>query len=217
MNIASYIDHTLLSPTATLQDIIKLCEEAMAARFAAVCIPPYYVLQAYDLLKGTGVKVATVIGFPYGYSTTESKQKEIENALADGADELDMVHNLAALKSGDWNYLDRELTACTALMQSTGKKLKLIVESGVLTNDELKQCCTLYSDHAIDFLKTSTGYASVGATVQAVQYIRRHLKASISIKASGGIRSFAFAQELILAGADRLGCSASMKILEESK
>ena len=217
MNIAPYIDHTLLSATASLQDIIKLCEEAMASKFAAVCVPPYYVLAAHEILIATEVRTATVIGFPFGYSTTESKLKEIEKALMDGADELDIVQNLAALKSGDWQVLEQEITACTNLLHGTGKKLKVVIESGMLTNDELKHCCTLYNDYPVDFLKTSTGYAAVGATVQAVQYMRRHLIPTISIKASGGIKNFAFAQELILAGADRLGCSASMKILEESK
>ena len=216
MNIAPYIDHTLLKPTTSVDEVAQLCKEAIESEFAAVCIPPYYVKKASDLVEGTAVKVATVIGFPFGYSTTKSKLEEIIRAIEDGVDEMDIVHNIAALKAGDWEYLEFEIKAAIELAHSKGKIIKLIVESGVLTEEELIKCCEVYPKYHIDFMKTSTGYAETGATVKAVKIMRKHLPASISIKASGGIRNFAFARELIDAGASRLGCSASIKILEES-
>lgn len=217
MNIASYIDHTVLKPETTYADVEKLCREAIEAQFAAVCVPPYYVTNATALLAGQSVKVATVISFPFGYQSISSKIAELEKAIADGADELDMVINIAALKSGDWYYLTQEITDCIVPVKQAGKVIKVIVESGILTEEELEKCCTLYGTFSIDFMKTSTGYASVGATVDAVKTMRRLLPDTIAIKASGGIRTYAFAKELIDAGATRIGCSASMQILNEAK
>ena len=217
MNIAAYIDHTILKPTCTEDDVIALCNEANVYGFAAVCVPPNYVRFAKIQLQDTSVKIATVIGFPFGYSSTRSKIEEIKEAIADGADELDMVINLTAIKNGDWDFLENEAERCTAAVHTSQKLIKLIVESGVLTDAELISCCALVRSHKVDYIKTSTGYAATGATVHAVQLMRQHLPSGIFIKASGGIRSFAFAKELIEAGANRLGCSASVKILEESK
>jgi len=217
MDIAAYIDHTILKPTTTEDDVIKLCKEATVYGFAAVCVPPHYVRLAKIQLQDTAVKIATVIGFPFGYSSTRSKLEEIKGALADGADELDVVMNLAAAKNGDWDYLENETELCTTLIHAAGKVIKLIVESGVLTDAELISSCALVRSQKVDFIKTSTGYAEIGATVHAVQMMRQHLPSGIFIKASGGIRTYAFAKELIDAGANRLGCSAGVQILEESK
>jgi len=217
MNIAAYIDHTILKPEITIADISKLCEEAIGAEFAAVCVPPYYVTNATAFCAGTEVKVTTVIGFPFGYQSIAAKIAEIEKAIADGADELDMVINIAALKNSDWDYLTQEITDCMVPVKQAGKIIKVIVESGILTMEELVKCCSLYGNYSIDFMKTSTGYAAVGATVEAVKTMRRLLPDTIEIKASGGIRSYAFAQELIDAGATRLGCSAGLQILNEAK
>lgn len=217
MNIAAYIDHTILKPTTTDADITRLCREAASFGFAAVCVPPYYVHAAKVKLQDTGVKIATVVGFPFGYSSTAAKVEEIKQALSEGADELDMVINLAALKNADWAFLEQEVGRCTEIVHTAGKVLKLIVESGVLTDEEIIRCCTLVRANRVDFIKTSTGYAAVGATVHAVELMRQHLPDSVFIKASGGIRSFVFAKELIEAGANRLGCSAGIQILEESK
>ena len=162
---------------------------------------------------GTGVKVATVIGFPFGYSTVKAKLAEVEQAIADGADELDMVINLIALKEGRWLLLEEEMRVLTERAHADKKLVKVIIESGVLTEEEIIRCCEVYSRVGVDFLKTSTGYAAVGATVGAVQLMRRHLPTGIRIKASGGIRDAVFARELIAAGADRLGCSASVDIV----
>ena len=191
--------------------------EASLENFAAVCVPPRYVTDVKKLLDGSRVKVTTVIGFPLGFNTLEVKVKEIENALDMGVDEVDMVINLCSLKSGDWQYLENEITACLAPVYAQQKVIKVIVESGMLTDSELVSCCKLYSNYDIDFLKTSTGYADNGATVHAVELMRANLPRRIGIKASGGIRTFAFAKELINAGATRLGCSASMQIMKESR
>jgi len=152
-----------------------------------------------------------------GYSSVSSKITETGEAIRDGADELDVVINLIALKNGDWTHLQKEMQELVALIHEEGRILKVIVESGILTKDELYHCCTLYGGLGIDFMKTSTGYAEKGASVSDVQLMRKELPAKVQIKASGGIRHFSFAKELIAAGADRLGCSASLQILEEEK
>lgn len=216
-DIAGYIDHTILKPTTKPDDIVRLCAEAKEYSFAAVCVPPYYVATANTILKGSGVHIATVIGFPFGYSTTAAKLAEISAAINAGARELDIVHNIAALKSGDWHYLQQEITACTELVHSHGCIIKVIIESGVLTDEEIIKCCEVYGAAGVDFMKTSTGYAEIGATTHAVELMRKHLPAEVAIKASGGIRTFAFAEELIRAGATRIGTSSGITIVKESK
>jgi deoxyribose-phosphate aldolase len=215
MNIASYIDHTILKPTTILQEVEKVCSEAAEYEFAAVCIPPYYVHDAAKFLSGSRVKVATVIGFPFGYSAIASKTEETKKAVADGAEEIDMVINIAALKNGDTSYLGREIAAVMAA-KPADIVIKIIIESGILTNEEILTCCSIYSAAGVDYLKTSTGYAEKGASADAVQLMRAHLPSTIKIKASGGIRTYDFAKELIDAGAERLGCSASIAIVKEA-
>jgi deoxyribose-phosphate aldolase len=216
MDISPYIDHTLLKPTSLSGDIERLCGEAAQHRFAAVCVPPTFVDLARKCTASTGVKVATVIGFPFGYSAASAKLAETESAIASQADELDIVINLIHLKSGEWNQLEAEMQLLTRITHDHKKLLKVIIETGVLTHEEIINCCLLYASLGVDFLKTSTGYAEKGASVEAVSLMRKHLPASIRIKASGGIRTYDFAIKLIQAGADRLGCSASVAILEEA-
>jgi len=215
--VASYIDHTLLKSVSTAADIDKLCREAIEEQFAAVCIPPFLVSQAVGLLSDSSVKVSTVIGFPMGYSSIDSKLTESRGVIGEGAEELDVVINLIALKNGNWSYLEKEMDQILSLIHGAGKIIKVIVESGVLSRDELVQCCDLYGPRGIDFMKTSTGYAEKGASVSDVQVMRSHLPPQVRIKASGGIRHYAFAKDLIEAGADRLGCSASLQIVQEEK
>ena len=217
MNIAAYIDHTVLKPTTTQADIVKLCTEALENNFAAVCVPPLFVKMAKQMVTNTTVKVATVIGFPFGYSAIEAKVAEIILAIIDGADELDVVVNISAIKNNDWQFLANEINTLMPIIRKQQKVIKIIIESGILTNAEIIKCCDLYGAAGVDFLKTSTGYAEVGATLEAVVLIRKHLTNSIKIKASGGIKSYTFAKQLIDAGADRLGCSSSLQIVEESK
>ena len=216
MNIASYIDHTVLKPTTTITDVEKLCAEAMQYDFAAVCVPPLFVKKAKELTAGSSVKVATVIGFPFGYSAIEAKVAEIILAILDGADELDMVINISAIKNKDWQFLASEINTVMPIIKGKGKIIKVIIESGILTDEEIITCCDIYGAAGVDFMKTSTGYAEKGATVHAVQLMKAHLASTIKIKASGGIKDYDFALQLINAGADRIGCSSSVKIAEEA-
>lgn len=216
-SIAPYIDHTILKQTTSFSNVDKVCVEASLENFAAVCIPPKYVTTAKKMLDGSKVKVATVIGFPLGFNTIDVKVTEIEEAIAMGADEVDVVIKLSALKSGDWQYLEDEIKACLDPVYKNNKVIKVIVESGMLTDSELVACCALYGKYNIDYMKTSTGFATNGASVHAVTLMRKNLPKRIGIKAAGGIRSLAFARELIEAGATRIGCSESMQIIRESR
>jgi deoxyribose-phosphate aldolase len=215
MQLNKYIDHTVLKPTTTLEDIKHLCMEAVEYDFAAVCIPPPFVKLAKTFTSGTDIKVATVTGFPFGYSAIEAKVAETILAIVDGADEIDMVANLLAIRNNDWEYLEKEIATIMPIIRNHGKVIKVIIESGILLEEEIVKCCALYARYQVDFVKTSTGYAEKGASVAAVQLMRAHLPANIQIKASGGIRTFAFAQELLAAGATRLGCSGSVAIMKE--
>lgn len=217
MNIAQYIDHTILKPTTLVADVEKLCREAIDNGFAAVCVPPLFVKKAKELTAGSTVKVATVIGFPFGYSAIEAKLAETLLAIVDGADELDMVINISAVKNNDWQFLASEINHIMPIIRGKGKVIKVIIESGILTGEEIIKCCDIYGVAGVDFMKTSTGYAEKGATVEAVKLMRKHLADAIKIKASGGIKSYSFAKELIEAGANRLGCSSSVQIVAESK
>jgi deoxyribose-phosphate aldolase len=208
-----YIDHTILKPTCLVADIEKLCAEAKQYDFAAVCVPPNFVKLAKEKLAGSTVQVATVIGFPFGYSATEAKIAEIILAMVDGADELDVVANISAIKNGDWSAIADEINHIMPIIRSKNKVVKIIIESGVLTDDEIIKCCDIYGIAGIDYLKTSTGYAEKGASIEAVKLFRKHLPDQVQIKASGGIRDYATAQSMIDAGATRIGCSVGVAIV----
>lgn len=214
MDIAAYIDHTIVKPDTTIADVERLCSEALQYHFAAVCVPPLYVKKAAGLLAGSTVKTATVIGFPFGYSAIEAKLAEVVLAIVDGADELDMVANISAVKNSDWQFIAAEINTILPVIRNKNRVLKVIIETGMLTTDEIIKCCELYGAAGVDFLKTSTGYAGKGATVEAVRLMRQHLPPHVQIKASGGIRSFAFAGELLAAGASRIGCSGSVDMVK---
>ena len=214
MSLARFIDHTILKNTTTIADIDKICGEAVEFGFAAVCIPPYFVMDAKKLVENSAVKLATVIGFPFGYHHYKTKVEEARLAIEEGADELDIVMNLAAFKSNDLAYVETEVDQISKLTSSNGKTLKVIIESGVLSEEEISKCCELYKHFPVQFLKTSTGYADKGASIEAVQLMRQNLPDNIQIKASGGIRTAEFAQQLVDAGATRLGCSASVAIVK---
>ena len=216
MQVNQYIDHTLLKPTALIDDIKRLCAEAIQYKFAAVCVPPPMIKTAKMELENSSIKLATVIGFPFGYSAIEAKMAETILGIVDGADELDMVINLIALKNNDWQYLANEINHVMPVVKQKNKVIKIIIESGVLTDEEIIRCCELYGAAGVDFMKTSTGYAEKGATIHAVKLMRSHLPEQIQIKASGGIKTYSFAKELIEAGATRLGCSSSVQIVSEA-
>lgn len=215
MNVAAYIDHTILKPTTVTEDVVKVCNEALQYAFAAVCIPPPFVKTAKEILKKSDVKVATVVGFPFGYSTTAAKLAEVVQSLEDGADELDIVINISSAKSGLWNVLEAEMKQLIAPIHENTKVAKVIIETGVLTSEEIIACCGIYSKLGADFVKTSTGYAETGATLAAVQLMRANLPSHIRIKASGGIKTFESAKMFIEAGADRIGCSAGVAIIKQ--
>jgi len=216
LDISSYIDHTILKPTTTLPDVEKVCGEALQYHFAAVCVPPLYVKKVKEIVNNSPVKVATVIGFPFGYAAIESKIAEIVLAIVDGADELDMVVNISAIKNNDWNFIAGEINTIMPLVKNKNKIIKVIIESGVLTDEEIIKCCDMYGLAGVDYVKTSTGYAEKGATIHAVRLIRAHLADHVKIKASGGIKTYSFAKELIEAGAARIGCSSSVEIMKQS-
>ncbi len=212
MNLAGKIDHTLLRADARKEEIVQLCKEARQHGFYAVCVPPYYVRECRQQLAGSMVKIATVVGFPMGYSHTPAKVEEARRAIDEGANEIDMVINLIALKNKDINYLKNELTSVATITQLRGGKLKVILETGLLTEEEIKLACSLCAELTVDFVKTSTGFGPPGATVETVKLLRSLLPPGIKIKASGGIRDRATALALVQAGADRIGTSAGTEI-----
>ena len=226
MQIASYIDHTILKPTTTHIEIKKICEEALFYKFAAVCVPPSLVSLAKGQLSGSPVKTATVIGFPFGYSVIKAKLAEAEQAISDGADELDMVINLVALKEGDWEWLEKEGSAITDLAHSEGKIVKMIIESGVLTGEEIVLCCRLYGGIGVDFVKTSTGYGFVkgadgrysykGATDHDLVLMRKYSALEVQIKAAGGIRTLDDVLRVKALGVTRIGATATAAIIEDA-
>lgn len=216
MTLNQYIDHTFLKPTVLIQEIQKLCDEAIQYKFAAVCVQPPMLKIAKQQLNNSSVKLATVIGFPFGYSAIEAKMAETLLAIVDGADELDIVINLIALKNNDWSYLANELNHLLPIIHQKNKVAKIIIESGILTDDEIIKCCGLYGAAGVDFLKTSTGYAATGATIHAVELMKKHLPAGVQIKASGGIKTYQFAKQLIDAGAMRIGSSSGVQIVSEN-
>lgn len=214
--LAAYIDHTLLKPDCTEAQIRQLCSEAASYEFAAVCVPPCYVNLAFELLNNTRVNVASVVGFPLGYTTFTNKVNECHDVIARGANEIDAVMNLAAFKTGNHDFVFKELLALSEVCHAGQAKLKVIVETAYLSVAELEQACKLCADAGADFVKTSTGFASRGATVADIEIMRQALPHTIGIKAAGGIKTAVFAQELIAAGATRLGTSAALAMMAVS-
>jgi len=212
MEVEKYIDHSLLKANILRSEVETLCNEAIEHNFAAVCIPPYFVSQAVKLLESKDVKVATVIGFPLGFESTTSKVEEIKRALDMGADELDVVVNIAAVKNADWHFVKNDIETVTRASHMKGKVVKLIFETSLLEFDELEKLCEICAKLEVDFVKTSSGFEG-GATVQVVKKMRDLLPKEIKIKASGGIRNYEDAVALIEAGADRLGTSSGTKII----
>ncbi|VBB07090.1 deoc/fbab/ lacd aldolase [Lucifera butyrica] len=210
--MAEKIDHTLLKPQATREQITKLCNEAIEYKFKAVCVNPCQVPAAAGLLQGTGVTVCTVIGFPLGANTTKIKCAEAAQAVADGAGEVDMVINIGAVKDGNWEYVQSDIAAVVQTVK--GKALvKVILETCLLTDEEKRQACRACVAAQADFVKTSTGFAGGGATVEDVRLMRECVGQAIRIKASGGIGSYETAAAMVKAGADRLGTSSGVAIM----
>ena len=217
MNLASYMDSTNLKPEATQNDIVALCTEAASLQMAAVCIQAYRLPLAREILQESGVKLCTVLGFPLGAEGTANKIYAATQALASGADELDMVINLGALKDGDYKQVAQEINGVLRLKNEHPFILKVIVETALLSHAELIHLTGLLGDSGVDFIKTSTGFSNRGVSLEDLQIISAHRAPDLKIKASGGIHNLDFALQLIEAGADRLGSSNAAKILEEHR
>lgn len=217
-NLSAYIDHTLLKPTASETEIRKLCEEAWIHKFKSVCVPPVYVAYTKEMLEFCPFKIeiGTVIGFPFGYNTTETKIFEARKALEDGASELDVVINIAQFKSMAYLSVREELRQLAELAHENGAILKAIIETAYLDSFELYTACEICVESNVDFVKTSTGFAPSGADPEIVRKMRSILPAEIKIKASGGIRDKDQAMDLIGAGADRIGTSSGVSIVSAS-
>lgn len=213
IELAASIEHTNLQPNATKEDIIKLCDEAKGYHFYGICVSPYFVQLAKKELTGTAIKIVSVVGFPLGYSTVAAKVEEAKKAIISGADEVDMVININAFKSGDYATVQNDIQAVTTVCHLQNKQVKVIIETAYLTPEEIDKACRICIDCEVDYVKTSTGYAPQGATVESVKLLRSILPAKIKIKASGGIKTHDFAVELMKAGATKIGTSSSLNII----
>ena len=214
--VARYIDHTLLKPEATRNEILTVCEEAARYGFASVCINPTWVREAACALRGAGVRVCTVIGFPLGAVTSDAKQYESRRAIFDGATELDMVINIGELKSGGYDFVARDIAGVVECAQEAGCITKVIIETALLTDEEKVKACLLAKEARADFVKTSTGFSKSGATVADVALMRRVVGGGMGVKAAGGVKDYKQAQEMIRAGATRIGASVGVKIVQEA-
>lgn len=213
MNLASHIEHTNLSPTLTIKDIDKLVDDARQFGFVGVCVPPFWVKRAQREIGKEKILLVTVAGFPLGYNMTETKLDDIQRAIDNGADEIDVVWNISSFKTGiPWTKI--ELAKCSKLAHDRQKILKVIIETAYLSDAEIVEACKLCVDTGADYVKTSTGFAPAGATVEHVRLMRASVPASVGVKASGGIKTYEQAIKMIEAGADRLGTSSGVTIMQ---
>lgn len=216
MKIAGLIDHTALKPDTTKEQIEKLCNEAAEYGFASVCVNPSYVKLCSEILKDSNVKVCTVIGFPLGATTTAAKVAEASEAMNNGANEIDMVINVGALKSGDFTFVKNDIEAVVQAAKDRAL-VKVILETCLLTEEEKIMCCNICKEAKADFVKTSTGFSTGGATVEDIRLMRSIVKPYLGVKASGGIRDYKTAKAMVDAGAGRIGASASVAITGEEE
>jgi len=215
-NLNRYFDHTVLKPEATEADVIKLCNEAKEYGFYAVCVNSCYVPLAAELLEGTDVKIASVIGFPLGACSMDVKAFETEWACSEGAEEIDMVIHVGALKEGRYDYVRQDIATVVAVAEEHDAIVKVILETCLLTDEEIVKACELSREAGAAFVKTSTGFSKEGATAHHVALMKKTVGRDLQVKASGGIRDLAKTMEMIEAGADRIGASASVEIMKES-
>ncbi|OEK05897.1 deoxyribose-phosphate aldolase [Roseivirga misakiensis] len=213
MEINRYIEHTNLKPTITDKEVDNLVQEAISNEFVGVCLPPFWVKRAARELAPTDIQLVTVIGFPLGYQMTESKLLEIDKAINNGANELDIVMNISAFKAGmPWAKI--ELAKCAQLIHEAGCMMKVIIETSYLSDNEVISATQLCAQAGADFVKTSTGFSTHGATAHHVSLMRKNAPSNVGVKASGGIRDLVSAKEMIAAGADRLGTSSGLEIMK---
>src|SRR6266511_2439538 len=215
--LSSMIDHTLLKPDATRQDIEALCREAAQFKFATVCVNPTWVALCAKLLSSSGVGVCSVVGFPLGATTADVKGYETQRAIFDGAREIDMVINVGALKSGDLRVVERDIESVTGPCRSCGALSKVIIEAALLTDDEKVTACTLAKAAGADYVKTSTGFGPGGATAADVALMRRVVGDEMGVKAAGGVKDYEALKAMVAAGATRVGASAGVKIVQQAR
>lgn len=213
-SIASYIEHTNLSAALSIKDVDQLVSDALIYKFYGICVPPFWVKRAKREIGTQNIKLVTVAGFPLGYNMTETKVDEINHALRNGADEIDMVWNISSFKTGlPWTKI--ELAKCSKLIHDHEKIFKVIIETAYLNDDEIIKACKMCADAGADFVKTSTGFASTGAKTEHIKLMRKTLPTSVGIKASGGIKTYQQAVDMIEAGADRIGTSSGKSIVND--
>jgi len=216
MRIEEYIEHTVLRPDTVIADIERVCKEAVEYNFTTVCIPPLFVKKAKILTAGTGIHISTVIGYPFGYSAIEAKVAEIVLAVIDGADEVEMVVNTGAIKNNDWQFLANEINTVIPIIRGKGKKITVILETGLLTGTEIKTACDIYGAAGVDYVKAGTGFIEDIAVAEHTGLIRRHLAAAVQLKTGVAIKNYQFALGLVNAGAGRLCCNNGIELKQET-
>lgn len=209
-----YIEHTLLLVDTSKDEVVKLCNEAVEFNFWGVCVPPYYVRLAKDLLANSSIKITTVVGFPFGFNSRNIKAEEAIKAIDDGADEIDMVMNISAFKSGEFADVNTDIESVATICRLKNTPLKVIIETGLLNNSEIIKACEICVEEAVNFVKTCTGVNGKGVTLEQVKLLRKVLPLKIKIKAAGGIRKRLFAEQLIEAGADRIGTKSGVELIK---
>lgn len=212
--LAQYIEHTLLKADTDSNAVKQLCEEAITSNFCGVCVPPYFVSLATELLAEQEVNVVTVIGFPMGYAATPAKVEEAKRAIQEGADEIDVVVNIAAIKDANWAYVRNDIHSLTTIAHLQGKIVKIIFETALLTDNEMKQLCEICNESQVNYVKTATGFNEVNTSPEVIRFLKNQMNSDIKIKASGGIHSKEQALALIEAGASRIGTSRGLQIIE---
>jgi deoxyribose-phosphate aldolase len=216
MILSEHIDHVCLKPDTTIGDVENLCREAIEYKIKTVCVPPLFVKTAKALTGKTDIQVATVIGFPYGYSAIEAKVAEIMLAIIDGADELEMMINTGAVKNNDWQFLANEINTVIPVIRSKGKKITVIFETGLMNNQEIITACDMYGAANVDFIKAGTGTMQNVIMLEQVKLIRKHLATQVHIKVATNIKNYSHAKDLFKAGANRLTTCNSLVLLQEA-
>ncbi len=216
MILAEHIDHTCVKPDTSIADVEKLCNEAIEYNFSTVCVPPLFVKKAKEFTVEAVVKIATVTGFPFGYSAIEAKVAEIVLAIIDGADELEMQINTGAVKNNDWQFLATEINTIMPVIKSKGKKITVIFETGLMTDAEIITACDLYGAAGVDFIKAGTGTMENGLITDHLKLIRKHLAEIVGIKVATDIKNYSDAKKILNAGANRLSCNNSLMLLQDA-
>lgn len=216
MHIQDYIQHATLKPGTTIGDIDALCCEAVEYKLTNICVPPLFVKKTKLLIEETDIKITTVIGFPFGYSAIEAKVAELVMAVIDGADEVEMVINTSAVKNSDWQFLANEINTVMPIIRGKEKKITVIFETSLMTDEEIITACDIYGAAGVDYVKAGTGFAADVLIIERIQLIRKHLAAAIRIKVATDIKNYSFAKDLIKAGANRLCCNNNLKLIQEA-